>query len=128
MFCKTPLNRNSSGRAINKKIPGLHVNLPYGKEGFFDENNKPIQERKNIVFLNTPFLHTTHLRRSTKERKINKFKYEIGNIVPDGFKFPEVLHKNYPKIIQSPWSKITGYKLLKARILTPLRKFKRRLV
>src|SRR5207244_4106590 len=50
-------------RALSKKIPGLHVDWPYGKESYFDEKNKLIQERENIIFLNTPYLHTTHLER-----------------------------------------------------------------
>lgn len=110
---------------ISKKIPGLHADWPYGKEGFFDNENKLIQERKKIIFLDAPFLHLTHLKRSSKERIYEKFKHEIGNKVKGDFKFPEVFYSRYPAFITSPWSEISGTDLIKARILTPLRKIKR---
>lgn len=114
-------------RLINRKIPGLHVDWPYGKESFFDENNLPIQERKNIIFLDTPYLHVTHLKRSRLKGKSDKLKYELGNQAPEGFKFPEVLYGKYPSFICSPWNKIEGFKKLGFQLLTPLRKLKRRL-
>lgn len=112
-------------KALNRKIPGLHVNWPYGKEGFFDGNGKLVQEREKIVFVDAPFLHVTHLKRSEKKRKYEKFKYELGKKVSEDFSFPEVLYGNFPKIISSPWTKIVGTKLLKAKFLTPLRRLKR---
>lgn len=114
-------------RAISKDIPGLHVDLPYGMEGYFDENNLPIHERKDCVFLNSPYFHTTHLKRSTKTKEVNKFKYELGKGFPKGFFFPEVLSKLAPKIVPSPWKKRSKVFYLVAFLLTPLRKIKRRL-
>lgn len=115
-------------RAINKKIEGLHVDWPYGKESFLDKNNIPVQERKNIIFLSAPFLHATHLRRSGKKRRSDKFKYELGKLFPKNFKYPEILNASYPKIISSPWIKISGTSKIVSKILTPLRKIKRRLL
>lgn len=115
-------------KAFGKNIPGLHADWPYGKEGFFDGNGKLIQERENIIFLDAPFLHVTHLKRSTKKREFDKFKYELGNKVKKGFKFPEVLKEEYPQFISSPWIKLKGIELLKAQLLTPLRKIKRKVV
>lgn len=112
-------------KAFSKNIPGLHVDWPYGKESFFDNNGKLIQEREKIIFINAPFLHVTHLKRSSLKRKYDKLKYELGNEVPKEFKFPEVLYGQYPQFINSPWGRISGSKLLKARLLTPLRKIKR---
>lgn len=112
-------------KIFSKSIPGLHVGWPYGKEGFFDGSGKLIQEREKIVFVNAPIFHVTHLKRSSQKREYDKFKYELGNKVRKGFKFPEVLYKEYPKFIISPWMRISGMKLLKARMLTPLRKIKR---
>lgn len=111
-------------KAFSKNIPGLHVDWPYGKEGFFDKDNKLIQERSKIVFLDAPFLHVTHLNRSGSKRKYNKFKYELGE-EKKGFKYPEALYKQYPKIVSSPWNRLSGIKLVQAKILTPLRKIKR---
>ncbi len=114
-------------RAFSKNIPGLHVDCPYGKESFLDVNNTLIQERKNNVFVNAPYLHTTHLKRSSQKRKNDKFKYELGKRVSSDFKFPEVLYEVVPTIVSFPFIQISGSQLLKAAILTPLRKFKRRL-
>lgn len=112
-------------KAINRKIPKLHLRGPYGEEGFFDQDNKLIQQRKDLLFLNAPFLHATHLKRSNQKRKTNKFKYEIGTPTLKSFKFPEVFYKDHPSTISSVWVKITGFDLIKAMILTPLRKIKR---
>ncbi len=113
-------------KAVNKKIPGLHVDWPYGRESFLDSNDLLVQER-NIIFLNAPFLHVTHLKRSTQKRRYNKFKLELGNEVSKDFKFPEVLFLPSPKIVTSPWIKISGISLVKSKLLTPFRKLKRRL-
>jgi len=113
-------------RAINRKIPGLHVDLPYGRESYLDSENKLIQERKGIIFQDAPYLHVTHLKRSGSKRKSDKFKHELGAQTDKDYTFPEVLYKDYPKIIPSPWSNISGVLLLKAKLLTPMRKIKRR--
>lgn len=113
-------------RVINRKIPGLHVDWPYGQESYFDAEGELIQKRKGIVFQDAPYLHVTHLKRSGLKRKTDKFKYELGNRANEDYRFPEVLYKDYPKIIPSPWSKISGVPLLQAKLLTPLRKIKRR--
>lgn len=115
-------------RAINRKIPGLHVDWPYGKESYLDENNLPVQERKNIVFLDAPYLHLTHLKRSSLKRKYNKFKHELGDRVSKDFKFPESFYLKYPSIVPSPWIKISGVSKFKSQLLSPLRKFKRRFI
>ena len=115
-------------RVMSRKIPGLHVDWPYGKESYFDENNNLIQERKDIIFLDAPYLHATHLKRSSRKRSSNKFKYELGKEAPDNFKFPEVLNESYPEIISSPWIKISGTSLIRAKLLTPIRRIKRRLI
>lgn len=113
-------------KAFSKNIPNLYVDLPYGKEGFFDNEGKLIQQRERIVFINAPFLHVTHLKRSTRKRKYEKFKYEIGNEIEEGFKFPEVFYSNFPALVSSPWEKIKGKDLIISKLLTPLRSIKRR--
>lgn len=124
-YCLLDRKGHFSLRAINRKITGLHVNLPYGQEGFYDTNNLPVQERKKILFLKAPYLHTTHLKRSTQKRKYNKVKYELGQSISGEYKFPEVFYKEYPSFIRSPWVKMSGMEYVKASILTPLRKIKR---
>lgn len=115
-------------RALSKKIPGLHVDWPYGKESYLGKDNRPIQDRKGIVFLDAPYLHVTHLKRSSKLRKFNKFKYELGSEFPKNFKYPEVFYKPYPKIIPGPWIKPTKVEKVRMYIETPLRKIKRKIL
>lgn len=114
-------------KAFSKNIPGLHVDLPYGKEGFFDKYGKLIQEREKIIFINAPLFHVTHLKRSSKKRRIEKFKYELGTKVNEGFKLPEVFYGNFPIIVPSPWKRIKGKDLLFSKLLSPLRSIKRKL-
>lgn len=116
-------------RAINLSIPGLHLASPYGQEGYVDEGGISVQQRdsKKLLFLDAPFLHLTHLVRSSKKRH-NKFKYELGIPFPPNYKYPEVLNLPYPKIVASPWIKMSGVELLKARLLTPVRKIKRKII
>lgn len=115
-------------RAINKKIPGLHVDWPYGKESYLDENNLLIQKRENIIFLDAPYLHVTHLKRSSLPREYNKYKYELGKSFPKDFKYPEVFFKPYPKTVPPLWVKPTKMETLRMFIETPLRKIKRKIL
>ncbi len=113
-------------RLINRHISGLHVDWPYGMESYLDDKNTLIQEKERITFVDAPYLHLTHLRRSNLRRSDNKIKHELGDSVKHDFKFPEVFYDEYPSFIADPWNKISGVDLVKARILTPLRKLKRR--
>lgn len=113
-------------RAINKGIPGLHVDKPYPLEGYFDNDNKLIQARKRIIFLDAPYLHATHLKRSSKVRPYNKFKYEIGKRFPSNFKYPEVFLIPKPAIVPSPFQKLSSKNHFLANIITPIRRVKRK--
>lgn len=116
-------------RAINRKIPGLHVEGSYGMEGYFDKDNNLLQKRapKSIIYLVAPFLHLTHLKRSSKNGH-NKYKYEIGLPFSEDFKFPEVFYKKYPAYISAPFDKISGINKIIAQGLTPFRRIKRKLI
>lgn len=116
-------------RALSCSIPGLHLAGPYGKEGYVDQGETPIQQRdpRKLIFLNAPFMHCTHLKRSSKDSH-KKFKYELGKRFPKDFQYPEVLYTSYPKIVPSPWAKITGIKSIKAKFFTQVRKIKRRII
>src|SRR5260221_12624467 len=83
-------------RFMNRKnILGLHVYDVYGKEGYADIDNRPIQNRdeSKILFIDAPYIHTTHLERSTKDIEVmqrnKKLKYEIGIEFPKDFYYPE---------------------------------------
>ena len=120
-------------RAVNTKIPRLHFALPYGQEGLFD-NKKPIQQRDKILFLEAPYLHFTHLSRSSSETserdvidRLKKRKYELGTAFPKSFKYPEVLYKILPFMVSSPWHESSRSFKIIAAFQTPFKKIKRRI-
>ncbi len=122
-------------KLVSKNIPGLHVKNPYGSEGFYDGKNIPIQTRdsnKRYFVEKKCYLHFTHLRRSSVDglvmQRSRKFKPEIGYEFPLDFYYPEILFKNRPKVVPSPWVKLSGKSKINAYLQTPLRKAKRRII
>jgi len=124
-------------RAMNLKIPGLHAALPHGKQGYFDGEGKPIQERdpKKILFLPVSYFHATHLPRTSvfdKEKEVplrsRKRKYELGIPFPKDFIYPEVFYMPHPEIVPDPWFKMSKIEWLRAAIQTPFKKLKRRIL
>lgn len=91
-------------RAINKSIPGLHIEGPYGKEGYYNDNGLPIQEGnpERLKFSATPFMHLTHLTRSRQSQRINKYKFDYGIPFSSSISLPEVFNKPIPKEVPSP--------------------------
>jgi len=120
-------------RAMNLKIPGLHAALPHGQQGYFDKDNRPIQERdpKKILFLPVHYFHATHLPRSPKDSKVplrlRKRKYELGTSLPKNTKYPEVFNQARPKMVPSPWLKMSRTEWVRGAVQTPLKKIRRRL-
>lgn len=115
-------------RVFNKSIPGLHVAQPYGSEGYFDVDNREIQKRQKLKFLDVSYLHVTHLARSSQKRLYNKFKYELGRSFAKDFRYPEILYSHRPKLVDDPWKKMDAIYLLKSLMITPLLLIKRRFV
>lgn len=122
-------------RAINRKIIGLHGQGEHGVFMWADDKNKRIEwrDKKKMKFINAPYIHTTHLKRSDtlKHEKIvykrsKKLKYEIGIEVPKDYFYPEVFFRERPKFIKSPWETPTLLYKIIAAIETPLKKFRRR--
>lgn len=120
-------------RLINKNIPGLHIINSYGKEGFADKNNVSIQNRDQtkIKFLNAPYIHTTHLERSSLDKSVmqrsQKLKYEIGIPFSKDFYYPESFFRPRPEIVPNVWEVMTSHYKTKATLETPFKKIKRRL-
>lgn len=124
-------------RAMNRRIPGLHLEKPHGTQGFFDKDSTLIQERPKEFrkFLNVYHLHFTHLPRSSTleldkkvPKRAMKLKYELGIPFPKDFYYPEVFFKPKPDIVPSPWQKMDLGYIFKASLLTLPRKMKRRLI
>ncbi len=99
-----------------KTIPGLHVDLPHGQQGYFDGKNQLIQNRdpRKIKFLDVYYHHATHLVRSITRyhdlkvpKRSQKLKYILGSRIPKN-QIPEVFFEhhpgNIPDVTQSaPW-------------------------
>ena len=124
-------------RAINRNIPGLKSLGRHGVWGWADAADQMIQDRdqSKIKFLDAPYLHTTHLRRSGIRKKdkevikrIRKYKYEIGDTFPPDFYYPEVFFRPRPDIVPSPWKTMTPGYAFRAFFETPLRKINRRIM
>lgn len=92
-------------KAVNRKITGLYWSNPYGQEGLYNGNGVPIQDDRSnrLIFLELPFLHLTHLKRSRASNP--KFKYDLGISFSPNFKYPEVLYKERSVIVPAPWTK-----------------------
>ncbi|QQG43456.1 MAG: glycosyltransferase family 2 protein [Candidatus Daviesbacteria bacterium] len=125
-------------RAINMKIPGLHIETHsnqqgFFREGYFDKDGKLIYERgeDKLLFLDAPYLHASHLRRSSKDGEVferqMRFKYELGTPFPKDFKLPGVFFKKYPTLVENPLKKMPLKYKIPAFFQTPLKKIKRRL-
>ncbi len=115
-------------RAVRSGVNGLHIDGIYPNEAFADKNNVKIQDfpRDRILFLDSPYLHMSHLRRSSKD--IKKIKYEIGNRFPLDYYYPEVFFRDRPVEVPFVWNSMDIKYKMRAFIETPIKKIKRRLV
>ncbi len=124
-------------RAYNKNIPGLHSKGEYGVFGWYDQENKMIQERdeSKVKFINAPYVHATHLKRSSEDLKDfevtqrkKKFKYEIGKTFAKDFYYPEAFFKTKSLDISDIWQRMNFSFKIQSYLETPLRKIKRRIM
>lgn len=122
---------NITIRAFSRKIPGLHLEKSYGLEGYFDATGQTIQESSVVKreFVNAPFLHFTHLRRSEKDKEVmgreGKTKYELGIPFPLDFYYPEVFFKPRSPLVFPPWERTGPAFTARAIMEHPFRKIKR---
>lgn len=122
-------------RAINRKIIGLHGQGEHGVFMWADDRDKRIEwrDRSKIKYLDAPYIHTTHLKRSDSVssdmrvyKRAKKLKYEIGIETPKDFFYPEVFFRERPDFVKSPWERMSTVYRLKSAVVTPLKKFRRR--
>lgn len=109
-------------RGYNKKS-GWRWQGIYPMEAYVDKRGVPIQHNEqNLVMLQNPYWHLTHLPRSPKDTH-GKRKFEIG--VKRKLDLPEVFFRTRPRIVPTPWVSFTARERLQAQIVTPLLKIKR---
>lgn len=102
-------------RLVNRGIPGIRIKNKFPDEGFYIGDKKSLQESSKLKFLDAPYLHATHLIRSTvgKEDRRYRYKYELGHKFPRNFKYPKVLFSKLSEIVDSPLKhRSIGYTLL----------------
>lgn len=119
-------------RAIKRNIPGLKSLGKHGVWGWVDNEDNMIQDRNTFQFIDAPYLHATNIQRSPVDsqviKRVKKLKYEIGIEFPLDHYYPEVLFKDHPEIVQSPWRNTSNIYKFRALIETPIRKIKRKII
>jgi len=114
-------------RAI-RNLNGLQVKGSFPNEYFVNSDGIAIQDlpSERILFAKVPYLHASHLIRSPKN--IKKYKYELGISFTKNYFYPEVLFKERPIEIKSPWGPIDSSYWCRAAIQTPFRWLKRKII
>lgn len=121
-------------RAFSRNIPGLSTQGGHGIFAWTDNNGMRIENRdpKKIKFINAPYIHTTHLKRSGKDgavfKRKGKLKYEIGISVPLDYFYPEIFFEDRPEIVPSVWQTPQLDYKIRATFETPLKKVYRRTI
>lgn len=126
-------------RFINlRRVPGLYVSNPPGQLlSYYDASKTKVQDRdpQRIKFLPAPYLHMTHLDRSSTRQhdtavfwRAAKKKYELGLRLPSDFKYPSSFYFPLPPQVSSPWAHRSLTYQFHALWQTPLRLFKRRVL
>lgn len=126
---------NYNLRAVKRNIEGLHSEGNHGVWGWADKEDKQIQERNTFKFINAPYLHMSFLPRGNSfnddakvPKRAKKLKYETGESLPLDFYFPESMFSVRPNLVSSPWMVMNNSFKLKAMILAPFKKAKRRFI
>ncbi|TSC88382.1 MAG: family 2 glycosyl transferase [Microgenomates group bacterium Gr01-1014_16] len=121
-------------RFVNLKLlPKLHFSKPHGQQGLFDDANTLIQDRKPFRghFLDLPYLHATHLIRSSHDggvmKRSFKRKFDLGIPFSRDFIYPKPFYLPHPHIIPSPWKPRSPGYLLATLIQSPFKLVKRKL-
>jgi glycosyltransferase involved in cell wall biosynthesis len=126
-----------SSRVFRKNIPGLHISGKYGREGFYDNKDRTIRERKkHVKYLpDVYYWHMTYLPRSSsrvKDKQVmmrdKKRKYEIGLRRPDWIEVPEVFYLDRPSIVPCPFYKMGNFAYIRSLVQTPFKKLKRKVL
>lgn len=122
-------------RLMNLKlIKGMHVSRPHGTQGFFDGDERLVQDRdqEKIKYFDITYHHATHLRRSLTAqadklvpKRTFKFKYELGEKIPED-QIPAIFFaKNKPEIVPDVTAHAGPLFWLRASFLTIPRRLKR---
>jgi len=122
-------------RAINiKMIGGIIFSGDHMKQGIFDLHGCLIQDRSKALFEFQPikYFHTTHLRRSNQDFRVQKrsakYKHEWGIPFHNNFSYPEVFYLPHSVLVKDIWEHRSLLYNLNALWQTPLRQIHRLLI
>lgn len=124
-------------RFISRKIPGLHIGNPHGRQEYRDNMETALQDFPSgkLLFVNAPYLHATHLPRSGSRsgdkntlKRGFKYRYELGHKFSRDFVYPEVFYLPYPSAVPDPFFRRSPGYLAKSLLITPFRWLKHHLV
>lgn len=115
-------------RFVRSSINNLHVEGSYPDEAYMDQNRLKVQEfpEGELQFSKYPYLHVSHLKRSSLDRK--KFKHEIGENLAKDFYYPESFFYNRPSLVSNVWQGRDFKYRLNALWQSPLKSLKRKLI
>lgn len=122
-----------SARAI-RKINGLHCVGSYPLDSYADRSGRNIAywSKKRQIFLKEKYFHTSLLPRSSSRKKDlevigrgQKTSFHRGKTFPQNFKYPEVFFLSRPKMVPSPWRKMTLIEEFTNLYIRGIRFFKR---
>ena len=114
-------------RLINRKVPGLHVGNPHGRQEYRNLEEVALQNLspENYLLVDKPYLHTTHLARSKEDaltlKRSFKHRHELGQSFPSDFVYPEVLYLPHPATIADPWTRRSPTFVARSLVYEPLR-------
>lgn len=113
---------------FNRRIPGLRSKGKGWDWGWVDREGNNVAQRgvDRIVFVDAPYLHATHLRRSSIVKN-NKFKFELGDRLSKDFKYPAAFFAQVPELVPSVWEHRSWWYTVRAALETGPKKIKRRL-
>ena len=115
-------------RFINlQEVSNLKVDLPHGQQGFFS-NGQLIQELPRVDYVNTAYLHTTHLPRSSQDKstikRSLKLKYELGEKISLQ-DIPQIVFNDHPSIVPDITKRMGSWTYIKCLFFTLPRRLKR---
>lgn len=99
-------------RCFRREIRGLHAAGPFGIEGYFDEEEHPIQEREDVEVLPVRYLHASQLWRSGRKcddvrdpYRRTKWLSSYGTPMPTSIVYPSCFFSSRPPNVPDPLSK-----------------------
>ncbi len=121
-------------RFINRRIPGLHISNPHGRQEYRDDHDTALQyfPPRKLHLVNKTYLHTTHLSRSVTRfmdkntlKRGFKYRFEFGRSFGRDFIYPEVLYLPQPDMVPDPWTRRSMDYLSRCLLYEPARRVKK---